>query len=207
MVYWWKISLAKRCFNLGRLSRPTYASVDPCRSGEHHTIASLHSTRPRSSWTLPFVSSASSGNGRPLGSKVFVSAPKADRTLDAASVINRLKDRSRKEPYNRSTFGRWLKPSCVSNWLSSICSKPRVSIWNASDMYWVIRPFVRPRWCEQAETLCFLRVSMRGVAHPRGDFATALTCILYRFCQFSLATASPMYDQLYDRSRVGDVAR
>ena len=27
-----------------------------------------------------------------------------------------------------------------------------------------VRPFVRPRWCEQVETLCVLRVSMRGVA-------------------------------------------
>ena len=51
----------------------------------------------------------------------------------------------------------------------------------------------------QVETLCVLRVSMRGVAHPRGEIATALTCVLQGFCQLILIAARRLYDQLYDR--------
>ena len=37
------------------------------------------------------------------------------------------------------------------------------------------------------------------VAHPRGEIATALTCVLQGFCQLILIAARRLYDQLYDR--------
>ena len=38
---------------------------------------------------------------------------------------------------------------------------------------------------------------MRGVAHPRGEIATALTCVLQGFCQLMLIAARRLYDQWY----------
>ena len=40
---------------------------------------------------------------------------------------------------------------------------------------------------------------MRRMAHPRGEIATALTCVLAGFCQLMLIAARRLYDQLYDR--------
>ena len=48
---------------------------------------------------------------------------------------------------------------------------------------------------------------MRGVAHPRGEIATALTCVLQGFCQFALGSARRLYDQLYDPWRFSGGAR
>ena len=70
-----------------------------------------------------------------------------------------------------------------------------------------VRPFVRPRGCGQVETLCVLRVSMRGMARSGRDLATALTCILQRFCQLMLIAARRLYDQLYDPWRFSGCTR
>ena len=62
----------------------------PWRSGEHHTMPSAHCAASRSSTTLGWVSGASSGRGRPDGSKMRVSPPSACSRRAASCASSRL---------------------------------------------------------------------------------------------------------------------
>src|SRR6266849_5094163 len=81
--------------------------IAPWRSGLHHTWPSDHADSSRSSWTFSCVAGASSGRGRPEGSNIPVSAPKACSRSAASIVAKRLNDRSRSEPYSSKMRGRW----------------------------------------------------------------------------------------------------
>ena len=71
--------------------------IAPWRSEEYQTIASDHSTNCWSSFTFSFEMLASSGSGRPLGSKAQGFAIKIFNNRAAFSQIRRLNERAPKD--------------------------------------------------------------------------------------------------------------
>ena len=108
--------------------------IAPCRSGEHQTMPSDHVTRSRSSRTFGWSDSASSGSGRPEGSKVRVSAPKRRRMRAASSATRRLKDRFRSDPWRRRMRGGWEARGGLNRRSASIGAKLASSIFGVLSM-------------------------------------------------------------------------
>lgn len=60
------------------------------------------------------LSGASSGNGKPLGSKIATSPPIASSRRAASCVSSRLNERSRREPYSRRKRGAWVEAATLA---------------------------------------------------------------------------------------------
>ncbi len=115
----WVGRTAPRARGIQSICALNTADSAPCRSGEHHTWPSDHCIRARNSCTLGCSTGASSGSGKPDGSKIRVSAPKCSSRRAASSTSRRLKERSRVDPYSSRMRGLWLLEPATAGVLSN----------------------------------------------------------------------------------------